>query len=229
MKLLAAFLGFVFLTSAHTASAGSCTNKFEIINETQVQILKGQHACYLTVHPRYSFQTMIYRDFLFDDDGLFLIFNSYGNGDIDKTTAAREYRFFPRITTELTYSHDAATNRLSVTHPSGKVFVFDSQKAVLISISGADVQQDYSVNPQNKGGIEISVNEGLMLDGGFAMGESPSQNPKSKIAFKDRQGQKCQVFNGDFYRYDSDGDVFFKYDDAQLKSVLKQRCPLLNF
>ncbi len=228
MKLFSILVALGFLSSAHAASA-ACTEKYEIFNGTQVQVIDGQYTCYLTIHPRDAFQTLIYRDFLFDDDGLFMVFNSYGPGDESKTTAAREFRFFPRGQGNLSYSHDPATQRLSVTTPSGKVFVFDSQKAVLISVSGSQITQDYSVNPNNRGGIEFAKNDGLMLDGGFTIGKSPSQSSKGKIVFKDADARQCQLANGDVYRYTLDDDVIFRYDDAQLKSVLNSKCPHLLF
>jgi hypothetical protein len=228
MKLLGILVALGFLSSAHAAPT-ACTDKYEVFNGTQVQVVQGQSGCYLTVHPRDSYQTLIYRDFLFDDNGLFMIFNSYGPGDESKTTAAREYRFFPRGQADLSYSHDAATKRLSITTPSGKVFVFDSQKSILVSVSGSTISQDYNVNPNNKGGIEFTANDGLMLDGGFKIGQSPSQNPKDSLKFKDAKGNQCQLANGDVYRYTSSGEVMFRYDDAQLKSVLNNRCSNLHF
>jgi hypothetical protein len=228
MKLLSTFVALGFLSSAHAASA-ACTDKHEILNNTQVQRVNGQNGCFLTVHPRDAFQTLIYRDFLFDEDGLFMIFNSYGPGDESRTTAAREFRFFPRGKADLSYSYDAATQRLNVTTPSGKVFVFNTQKTILVSVSGSQIAQDYSVNPNNRGGIEFTKNDGLMLDGGFKIGSSPSQNSKNKIVFKDADARQCQLANGDVYRYTVDDDVIFRYDDAQLKSVLNNKCPNLQF
>lgn len=228
MKLLATLVTFAFLASAQTASA-ACTDKYQVFDGTQVQVINGKSGCFLTVHPRDAYQSLVYRDFLFDEDGLFMIFNSYGPGDESKTTAAREYRFFPRGKVDLSYNYDAAAKQINVTTPSGKVFVFNSQKGILVSVSGSTISQDYTVTPNNRGGIEFTANDGLMLDGGFTVGQSPSQNPKSKITFKDSKGQQCQVANGDVLRYTSDGDVIFRYDDAQLKSVLQNRCPKLNF
>ena len=77
-------------------------------------------------------------------------------------------------------------------------------------------------------GLAVS-NDGLLLDGGFTVGQSPSQNPKRKLTFRDTRGQECQLANGDVYRYDTDGDVFFRYDDAQLKSYMQSRCSNLKF
>lgn len=229
MKLFVILLSFGFLSSAHAAIPASCVDKYEIFDALQVQLLPGKSACYLTVHPRDSYKTLIYRDWLFDSEGIFMVFNSYGPGEASDKTGAREYRFFPRRTGDMSYHHDAATNKLSVTSASGKVFVFDTKKGVLVSVSGSKMTQDFEVNPHNKGGIEVVSSDGLMMDGGFSIGQSPSQEPQGKLTFKDAQGHQCQLSNADVHRYGSDGDVFFKYDDAQLRSFLKQRCPALRY
>jgi len=229
MKLFAILMSLGFLSSAHATVPASCVDKFEIFDGTQVQMLQGRSSCMLTVHPRNAYQTLIYRDFLFDSEGLFMVFNSYGPGEDKDKTGAREYRFFPRKNGDMSYKFDSSTHKLVVTAPSGKVFVFDTVKSLLVSLSGTKISQDYKVNPTNKGGVEIVSNDGLLLDGGFSIGQSPSQDPKDKLTFKDAHGHRCQIANGDVHNYTSDGDVSFKYDDAQLKSFLQNRCPELQF
>jgi hypothetical protein len=206
----------------------NCPEKYEVFDKTQVQMTPGSVSCYVTVHPRDSYIDLIYRDFLFDGQGLFMVFNSYGPGPESQTTAAREFYFFPRDKAVLGYQYDAATKQLAVTNTNGKVFVFDTNKAVLVSISGSTIKQDYEIKPDNGGGIEITANDGLLMDGGFQMGQSPSQDPKDKLTFKDPRGNSCEMKNSEIYRYTSDSDVIFKYTDVQLNAFLKKRCPNLG-
>jgi len=214
-------------SQAFAASATSCADKYEVLDNTTVRSVPGENSCYITVGPR-NVTNLTYRDFLIDDTGLFMIFNSFGPGPESETTGAREYYFFPRNVASLGYTYDSSTQRLSVTNPSGKIFVFNTEKAILVSISGTVVSQDYNVDIANNGGIEIHQNDGIYLDLGFTLGQSPSQSSTRKVTFKDRSGQTCQVKNSQIFRYTADSDVIFKYSDAALTRFLSKTCPQLK-
>lgn len=227
MKLSLFFVFFLWAAASHSADQTSCQDSTEIFDNTKVQTISFDSTCFITVHPRNSYVDLIYRDFLFDNFGLFQIFNSYGDGPESTTTAAREYLFFPRSKPTIEYNYDAATKILKVVSTSGKVFSFNTEKTILVEISGTKIAQDYTVSPSNRGGIEIVSNDGLYMDGGFKIGSSPSQRPSNKITFNDRVGNKCTLLNSDVYRYNADNDPIFKYKDSQLKAFLKSRCPNL--
>jgi hypothetical protein len=228
MKLISFLAAFFFVSSTFAADASTCPEKYEIFdNQTQLQMMLSGNNCYVSVHPRDAFENMIYRDYSFTSDGQFMVFDSYGEGPESQTTAAREFFFFPRMRADLSYKYDAASKRLSVTAPSGKVFLFNTEKAILISISGTTIQQNFTIKPQNKGGLEIVANDGLYMDGGFKLGQSPSQNPKNKLIFYDTTQKSCELANGDLYRYTADDDAIFKFDDLGLTTFLGQRCPQL--
>lgn len=226
MKLFTA-MTLLLLGASQAFAAGNCADKYEVLDNTMVQSTPGTNNCFITVNPR-NINNLTYRDFLFDDSGLFMIFNSFGPGPESETTGARELYFFPRTTQALSYDYDPANKRLIVNTPSGKVFTFNTEKAILVSISNTTFTQDYSVVKGNNGGIEITKNDGFYLDLGFTLGQSPSQNPNRKITFKDSQNQSCQVKNSDVFKYTADSDVIFKFNDAQLKRFLTGSCPRLK-
>lgn len=227
MKLFAALTLLLLGSSQSFATMAGCADKYEILDGTTIQTTSGNTECFISIHPRNTYN-LTYRDFLFDNVGLFMVFNSYGSGPNSESTGARDYYFFPRKTKTLSYQYDAATKQLSVQSPSGKVFVFDTEKTILLSISNTTFVTDYSINPHNKGGIEITQNDGLYLDLGFQRGESPSQNPNRKITFKDGKQNNCLVKNSSVFNYTQDLDVIFKYDDSQLSKFLKRACSNLK-
>ncbi|WP_413291490.1 hypothetical protein [Bdellovibrio sp. HCB337] len=226
MKLFAALILLLGVSTQVSAAPSSCLDKYEALDNTMIQSIPG-HDCMVTVSPR-SPNGMTYRSFLFDSTGLFMIFNSLGNGPDNEDTGAREFFMFPRLNDTVTYSYDPSAKRLSVQTPSGKVFVFNTEKAILVSISDTTFTMDYDVTRTNKGGVEITKNNGLYLDIGYQAGQSPSQNPKRRITFRDAQNNACTVVNGDVFKYSADGDVDFKHTDAQLKSFLSRKCPRLK-
>lgn len=214
-------------SGTQTATAQTCNEGVQTFDNTQLQTQKVDGSCYLSVHPR-IISDLLYRDFLFDDRGLFMLFDSYGQGPESQTTAAREFLFFPRKT-NLSYTYQAETKRVLVTSPSGKVFTFDAVKSVLLSVSGTTLNLTYDVVPERRGGMEVVTTDNLYLEGGYKRGQAPSQNPKNKIYFVDAAKNSCQVYNGDVYEYDSDQDSTFRFNDAELKSFLSSRCPKLKF
>jgi hypothetical protein len=226
MKFVAA-MSFLLLTSSQVFASAHCPDKFEVFDNTTVQTLAGNTGCFVTVNPRNVYD-LIYRSFLFDDSGLFMIFDSLGNGPESETTGAREFYFFPRKIKEVSYQYDASAQRLNVTTPSGKIFVFNTEKAILVSATNSTLAIDYDVNGKNKGGVEFVKNDGLYLDLGFKMGQSPSQDPNDKVTFKDTKQNSCVVKNSDIFKYTLDQDVIFKYDDAQLGKFLKRTCPKMK-
>lgn len=228
MKALIVLALLLLHSAAEAAAPSYCVEKYEVFDNTQVQMNPSGNDCFVSVHSRDSYVDLIYKDFLLASSGLFLIFNSYGAGNESDTTAAREFHFFPRTKAALEYRYDATSNQILVTTTSGKIFVFDAAKAVLVRISGTSITQDYDITPTNKGGIEIVQNDGLFMDGGFKIGQSPSQNPKNKVTFRDSRGNHCQLVNSDIYRYTADNDAILKYNDGQLKSFLAQRCPQIR-
>lgn len=221
----------ILLSAALGASQAfaDCTDKYEIYDNTQIQISPGTDACYFTVTPR-NVPNLVYRDFLFDTNGDFMIFNSFGQGPESTTTAAREFYFFPRPNKEFAYQYDANKHQLNITLPSGKIASFDTNKSILLSISGTQLKQDYNVTPSNRGGIEVVADDGLLLDIGFKVGQSPSQNPASKATFRDAEGHACQVENAVLFTYTADQDVILKAKtDDEVRSLLKSFCPNLKF
>lgn len=225
MKLLASFVLLV-LGSSQGIAAADCPDKFEVFDNTRVQLLPGTQGCMMSLSPR-NYEQLTYRSFLFYSNGLFMVFNSFGPGNDSTSSGAREYYFFPRQH-ELSYHYDAASKRVHLRSASGKVFIFNTEKAILLSISDTEFTAEDEVHSGNKGGIEITRNNGLYLDLGFKIGQSPSQNPKGKIRFKDSQNNICSVTNSEIFNYTADLDAIFKYSDDQLPRFLSKRCPMLN-
>lgn len=226
MKSIAALI-LLLMTALKVSAAPNCLDKYEVLDNTTVQSIPGSKGCYITINPRYT-QDMTYRSFLFDTEGLFMIFTSLGRGPESETTGAREFYFFPRRQGSLIYNYDPILKRLSLTTPNGKVFVFNTEKAILIGISDTTFTMDYEINGNNRGGVEITRNKGLYLDVGYQLGQSPSQNSKRKIHFRDSQNHTCTVLNADVFSYSPDRDVDFKFNDVQLSRFITRKCPNLK-
>ncbi|MEK2645551.1 hypothetical protein [Bdellovibrio sp. BCCA] len=230
MKLLktAFILSFVGITSAF-AQDPVCQNKVERGGSIQVQMRPtGNGECFVSVH---SFKTsgLVYRDYLFSKDGNFMVFNSYGDGSISETTGAREFFLFPHRNVIPQFKWNSETRRLEVTAVDGHVYHFDYETAEIAEISDAKVTVASSVNPNNRGGVEIKNYKGLILDAGFTMGRAPTENMKATSVFTDENGKTCKVYNGNIFELTSTGDVRLTVTDQELATFLKKRCPQIKF
>jgi hypothetical protein len=187
----------------------------------------GSGKCFVSIDPTETNQ-LIYKAFTFFDDGLMMVFSSYGDGEDSNPnlTSAREFWFFPR-STPLTLRMDKSAGTVSVTMSDGGTVTIDPATAQPKSLDRGTVTVSPRVDPAERGGIEITSYAGLVLDGGFRMGESPTGRPAADSNFRDAQGHLCTVKNNELFSY-ANGDHSFKFTDAQLSAWLRTRCPNLT-
>lgn len=183
--------------------------------------------CFVSIGPM-STTNLIYRAYSIFSDGLLMVFSSYGDGEDDNPnlTSAREFRFFPRLGA-LTLRMSKAAGTVDVVLANGASISIDPATAQIRSLERGSVTVSPRIDPAERGGVEITSYSGLMLDGGFRMGESPAGKPENDAAFRDGQGHTCTVKNKELFVY-ANGDHDFKFTDAQLKAYLAQRCPAIN-
>lgn len=188
----------------------------------------GSGKCFTSVDPTDTGR-LVYRSHAFFDDGLMMVFNSYGDGSDNNPnlTSAREFFFFPRRgAPQLTM--DAAAQAVTVRMPDGGRVFFNPATAQIASLERGAVTVAARIDPADRGGVEIPSYAGLMLDAGFRMGESPSGRPKADSTFRDAAGRTCAVKNAELFDYTPDGDHAFKFTDEQLSAWLAKRCPALR-
>jgi len=184
----------------------------------------GSGKCFVSIHPMAG--GMIYRDYAFFDDGMMMVFNSYGDGEGPNMTSAREFYFFPR-SGALALEMSAARGTVAVRMSDGGRIGFDPATAQVASADRGSVTVAARIDPADRGGVEFSGYAGLTLDAGFRMGELPSGLPENESTFRSAQGQLCRVKNKEIFAY-LGRDHSFKFDDAGLSAFLKTRCPGLN-
>lgn len=204
-----------------------CPMSYERQGAYSIQRLASRDGTNCLLHISTTAITMVYRSFVFTSEGEFLVFNSYGEGNMKEKTGARVFFIFPRIRPAPTYSWNHGTKELIVRSASGHDFTFDYHQGTLKSFSGGDLRVDSAVIPTNKGGVEIRAERNLILDAGFKKGGSPITNGKNSSAFQYRQ-QRCSFMNNIIFKYTESGDAYFKYDDQWLIPFLQDRCPNLG-
>jgi hypothetical protein len=177
--------------------------------------------CFVSIHPMDA--SMVYRDYALFDDGMLMVFSSYGAGEGPDMTSAREYYFFPR-SSPLKLEMDPAAGTVAAVMADGGRVTFDPATAQIAGLERGAVTVSPRVDRTERGGVEISGYRGLMLDAGFRLGELPSGRPDAQSTFRSAEGQLCVVKNSEIFVY-KNGDHAFKFDDAALSAWLKTRCP----
>ena len=186
----------------------------------------GSGTCYVSIGSMLS-TNLIYRSYSFFSDGLLMVFSSYGDGEDSNPnlTSAREFRFFPR--SAVTLHMDKVAGTVSVTMGDGGEVHIDPATSQIRSLDKGSVMVSPRIDPAERGGVEITSYAGLMLDGGFRIGESPAGRPNADATFRDAHGHLCTVKNSELFTY-ANGDHSFKFTDAQLKTWLVTRCPVIT-
>ncbi len=178
--------------------------------------------CYVSIHPMAV--GMLYRVYAFFSDGMLMVFNSYGAGeDPVKMPSAREFYFFPRRAAPK-LQMDPAAPAVSVTMSDGGLVVFNPADAQIRSVDRGGGSGSPRIDPADRGGVEFSSYNGLMLDVGFRMGELPSGKPENEAVFRSAYGQLCTIKNKELFAY-AGGGRSIKYTDQELSTWLKTRCP----
>lgn len=212
----------VFLFTVPVEAVVNCPSRVESFENTQVQqLLSGNGRCYLKIHPKKYFSSMVYRDYLLTSDGLMMIFNSFSEDFSDTSDGAREFYFYATNFNGFQWSFEAG--QLVVTGFNRRILKFSSATADIQSISQAVVQLMPEIIPENAGGFEILKDKTIYIDAGFKLGGSPSSDPKGFSWAKNPQGQSCQIANGQTYIYQG-GSAFLKAK-ALVKSAVMATCP----
>lgn len=166
-----------------------------------------------------------YRSFAFSSQGKFQVFISLGRGR--NSTGSRNYFFFPR---KQDPSLEVKDKKIIVRGSWGGEVHFSSESKKILKIDGALFIEDPVISPKNKGGIGIETFDGLMLDTGFAMGETAYyKNPNGISTFQDRNATICKITNSKIFDYSNNENPVFKFKtDAELKEFLSQTCKQLD-
>lgn len=225
-KLPSAALFLGLLNGASAAFAGdylndNCHQDVQIFENTQLQIdrFSGTSVCYVSIHSDTDF-SMKYRNYLLTNNGLLMIFNSFGNGPEATTTGAREYYFPTKLKTipRVSYKNQIITVVLT----DNVSIQFSTQTGDPIQISNASFTLDPKIVTTNKGGLEIKNSTVIYVDGGFRMGKAPTSVDSGKSDIK-QQTQSCTVQNSELFD-NSAGLAVLKFKNGYFESFVKQRC-----
>ncbi len=186
----------------------------------------NDRSCFLSADPFTASANMKYRSYLFANDGLMMVFNSYNVNESASSHGARVFFFFPRNNTPDIKIQSTQTILKSATR--GIEFVLSANQQQLIGMKGGKALESPQISPNNAGGVELSNVKTLYLDAGFRLGEDPTGDAKRNSEFIDSDGRRCPVKNSEVFKYSSDQDPDFKFTDSELKLFLSKRCPELK-
>ncbi len=226
MKTTLLFLILSFSTTLFASSSNLqalCPHHLEAFQNIQIQQNPSEDGkrCYLSLHPRDAYHTLIYRDYLIGSDGFLMIFNSYSAQEGPGSDGAREFFFFPSEFKGFSWSVEG--NYLNIKGLVGQVLQFELSTAQLVHFSNAELKLSRPIRPDNQGGVDIVKAQFPFIDAGFRMGDSPSADPKRSSRIQNSEGKQCVISNSQIYD-NSDGNIYLKpIKDIQL--AVQSQCP----
>ncbi|MBI2519812.1 MAG: hypothetical protein HYV97_05335 [Bdellovibrio sp.] len=138
------------------------------------------------------------RGFSITAAGLLMIQNHYGTDDTySRTTDARYFFLFPRTGVPV---FDLTNPDKVIVRTGQREFQFDSTSGKILSITGVEFTES-EINRENKGGVEITSFDGILLDAGYGAGSPSFEKPKKKSTFRDKNGVTCKVTNSEIFEY----------------------------
>lgn len=219
------FFGILIQSSASFGYARREDCTYQITHRDNLQFSRqyqeDRAECWHSVHPMDGYESLTYRSYLITSDGMFFVFNSYGQGSDSKTTGARTYYFFPR---EIYQGDVALTDAQASIRVNSKLTLqFETKNLYPLNNQNIIFKNYTSINPKNAGGVEVVRYNGVYLDTGFMMGKSASSVPTLKSMFKNQFGQKCSLQNQLIFDY-KDEDAILKHETV-LHRIVAAQCP----
>jgi hypothetical protein len=151
---------------------------------------------------------MRYRSYLFTNQGLFLVFVSAGKGSEETMTGARIYHMLDAENPQFELDN---SGNLKIQSSPNFEFIFSQQTGFLLDISNVSLRQDFEINLQNRGGVELDSPKTWMIDSGWNIGGAPHQDPTNLSVIRGSNGYKCSVMNSEIFRYYGTGEVAPKF------------------
>ena len=225
MKTLSILLALLISSTLVSASENFCERKSLTVLNTKISTMKLTNGnCYLSLHPKRTVD-LVYRDFMFSDEGLIMMFDSYGNGPGSRFTGARSFYTYPHKTSP-TYTINGS--QLLITLIDGNVFSFDLDLYQPTFMSNAVISYISDVKPALKGGLEIDSKEGLLIDLGHRIGADPSTRRNYESTFTDVHNRSCKVNNNKFIKLVAGEPSLIFTDNQTINLFVREHCPNLS-
>lgn len=181
--------------------------------------------CWLSISPMDN-NDFVYRSYVMNSDGTFLVFNSIDKETYGVSDGARSFMFFPRNAMPSVENLDESL--MAQTSNQKMRIHFSHKENAILAFDGANFQLDPKIHPYNNGGLEIQANQTIVLDGGWRNYGDPFAIADRSSYFIDPMQNICEVKNSEIFEYKSDTNKVFKFNDTQLYDFLQKRCLHLN-
>lgn len=171
---------------------------------------------------------LVYREYVFDESGRFMVFNST-DGDYETATAQRNFILLPAVRPP---EMKVVGDQMRVTLASGHEVQFRKDSAFVQSSGVGLVVRDLEKVDLTAGGnFQILSYDGVLLDTGWMVGGRSSRRPEAESQFSIPGEPACKVSNQEIFLYhdpvtrEEYYQPLFKYSDPRaLEAFLVARC-----
>lgn len=143
---------------------------------------------------------LVYREYVFDERGRMMIFNSADAGAFETSTSQRTYYLLPTVSTP---KFEMSGDHVVVTMANGSRAYFNRTEGIIESFSADIVVQEKPIFDLAPGGnFEVIHYGGVLLDSGWAIGDRSTRDPSGESQFYIKGTALCSVTNSKLFQYE---------------------------
>jgi hypothetical protein len=143
---------------------------------------------------------LIYREYVFDEKGRMMVFNSADAGVYETSTSQRNFYFLPAVATP---TIEMIGDLVVVTMANGSKVNFNSKSGIIDSLSSDIIIDEKPIFDLFPGGhFEVVRYNGVWLDAGWAVGYRSTKDPIGKSQFYIDGRLQCSVTNSEIFQYE---------------------------
>lgn len=171
---------------------------------------------------------LVYREYVFDENGRWLVFDSI-DGPYETATAQQNFFLFPAV---LPPRFERRGEQMVVIMANGgEVFFSATSRFVDSTGAGLVISEDPQVDLTSGGHLRIEKYDAILLDTGWKIGDRAYRDPQASSRLLKTGSAPCSIVNADLFAYRDPitGEEYyqprFKYPEPErLRAFVQRAC-----
>ncbi|MCB0351215.1 MAG: hypothetical protein KDD38_08535 [Bdellovibrionales bacterium] len=221
------FVSLVILLGDSTVAGAQeinpCEDNIIRVNEYRIQTMqsrRGEQECFIYLSQSNSVDDM-YKRLIWNSNGEFVVFYSFGKGSANTQTGAKNYYFLPQ--SQSLKLEIIGADVIQVTTANGVEMRFNTVSGVFEDISGVQFTQNINFNRSSPNWIQLIGSQSFIFESEFKIGSSPKEYQFGQVNMI-KSGYTCNANNQNLFSYSSEEPSLKIKTQEQLNALVQQRC-----